>query len=37
MDLSGVQPRKEVGKITSTDDGIQTREIIDVTETSDET
>jgi hypothetical protein len=37
MDASDLEPRKEAEEIISTEDGIQTREIFDVAETSDET
>jgi hypothetical protein len=37
MDVSDFKPQKEAGEIMAREDGIQTREIIDVAETSDET
>jgi hypothetical protein len=37
MDVSDLEPPKEAGEIISREDGIQTREIPDVPETSDET
>jgi hypothetical protein len=37
MDVSDLDSRKEEGEIISREDGIQTREILDVAETSDET
>jgi hypothetical protein len=37
MDASDLELPKEAGEIISREDGIQTREIIDVAETSDDT